>query len=106
MAGEAERRGREAGDGVEGEADHLRQRIFALAGMALGTVVDDRYLAEADPGDHAADEACLLGQAQQRIERAPAHQAEVARVERDLDLGEAGERAVEELRGAALERGL
>ena len=74
--------------------------------MALGAVVDDRHLPEADPGDHAADEARLLGQRQQGVERAPAHQPEIAGVERDLDLGEAREQAVEELGGAALEGGL
>ena len=74
--------------------------------MPLGPVVDDRHLAEADPGDHAADEARLLGQAQQGVERAPAHQPEVARVARYVDLGEPRQQAVEELRGAALERRL
>jgi hypothetical protein len=63
MARHPKRRRREAGDGVEGEAEHLREGIFALPGMALGAVVGDRHLPEADPGDHAADEARLLREA-------------------------------------------
>ena len=106
MAGHAQRRGREAGHRVEREPHHLAQRIIGLAGEPLGPVVGDRHLPEADPGDHAADEARLLGQAQQRVERAAAHQPEVAGVDRDVDVGELGEQPVEALGGRLLEHGL
>ena len=74
--------------------------------MALRPVIGDRHLPEADPGDHAANEARLLGKAQQRVERAPAHQAEIAGIERDLDLGQLRQQPVEDLGRAPLERGL
>ena len=106
MAGELQRRGREAGQRVEGEADHLPKRIFGLAGEALLPVVGERHLPEADPGDHAADEPRLLGHRQQRVERAAAHQPEIAGVERNVDLGRARQQPVEAVRGGALERGL
>ena len=46
------------------------------------------------------------GIASKRIERAPAHQPEVAGVERDVDLGRARQQPVETVRGRALECGL
>ena len=103
MAGEAQRRRREAGHRVEGEAHHLAERIVGLAGVALGAIIGKRHLPEADPGNHAADEARLFGQRQQRIERAAAHQAEVAGVQRDRRIGDAIEHAVEGGGGGFLE---
>jgi len=69
-------------------------------------IINERHLAEADPGDHAADEARLLGQRQERVERAPRHQAKVAGVERDRRVGDAVEHAIEECRRHLLEKGL
>ena len=104
MAGELERRRREAGQCVEREAHHLLERIFGLAGEALCAVVGERHLPEADPRDHAADEARLLGHREQCVERAAAHQPEVAGVERDVDLGRAREQPVKAVRRCPLER--
>ena len=84
----------------------LLQRIFGLSGEPLLPVVGERHLAEADPRDHAADEARLLRHGEQRIERAAAHQPEVAGVERDVDLGRARQQPVEAVRRCALERSL
>src|SRR5581483_7620671 len=39
MAGEAQRRDREAGDRVEREADHLGERILRRASVALGAII-------------------------------------------------------------------
>ncbi len=102
----AQRRGGETRDGVEREAHHLAERIVGLAGVPLGAVVGEGDLAEADPGDHAADEARLFGERQQRVERAPRHQAEVAGVERNRRVGDAVEEAVEDRRRRLLEQGL
>ena len=106
MARERQRLGRETGHRVEREPQHLRQRIIGLAREPLGAVVGERHLAEADPGDHAADEARLFGQAQERVERAPAHQPEIAGVERDRRVGDAVEQAIERRRRRLLEERL
>jgi hypothetical protein len=58
-------------------------------------VVDERHLPEADPRHHAANETRLFGQRQERIERPPAHQPEIAGVERNGGIGHAVEQAVE-----------
>ena len=106
MAGEGQRLGREPGHRVEREPQHLRQRIIGLAREALGAVVGERHLAEADPRDHPADEARLFGQAQERVERAPAHQPEIAGVERNRRVGHAVEQAIERRRRRFLEERL
>jgi len=71
--------------------------------MALGPVIDERHLAETDPGDHAADEARLFGQRQEGIERAARHQPEITGVERDRRVGQPVEHAVEQRRRHLLE---
>src|SRR3546814_5525562 len=82
MAREPERRGRKTRHRVEREAHHLAQGVIGLPRMALGAVVRERHLAEADPRHHPADEARLFGQRQQGIERAAAHQPEITGIER------------------------
>ena len=72
--------------------------------MTLGAVIGEGHLAETDPGDHAANEARLFGQRLQRVERAPAHQAEVAGVERDRRVGQPVEHPVEDRRRRLLEQ--
>ncbi len=74
--------------------------------MALLPVVDERHLAEADPGDHPADEARLLGKRQEGVERAARHQPEVAGVEWDRRVGDAIEHAIEGRGGGELEHAL
>jgi hypothetical protein len=103
MAGEAQRRGREARHRVECEADHLAERVFGLARMPLGAIIGERHLAKADPCDHAPDEACLFRQRQEGVERTPTHQPEVAGVERDRRVGDTVEDAVEDGGGDLLE---
>ena len=106
MAGEAERRGGKAGDGVERQPHHLAERVVGLTRMPLGAVIGERHLAKADPGHHAADKARLLGQRQERVERAAAHQAKVARVERDRRVGHPVEHAIKGGRREPLEKRL
>ncbi len=106
MARELQRRRREAGQRIEREAHHLLQRIFGLTGEALLPVVGEWRPAEADPCNHAANEPRLLGHRQKRIERAAAHQPEVAGVDRNVDLGRARQQPVEAMRCRPLERRL
>ena len=106
MAGELQRGRGESRQRIEREADHLLQRIFGLAGEPLMPVIGERDLPEADPRHHAADETRLLGHRQQSIQRPPAHQPEVAGIERDVDFGRARKQAVEAMRRRPLEHGL
>ena len=79
--------------------------LLSPAARALA-VVEDRHLLAADPRHHAADEAMALGHRQQDVEHAPRHQAEVAGIERDVDVGHAADQAVEGGGGGALEQAL
>ena len=105
VAGELEWRRRKAGQRVQREADHLLERILGLAGKPLVTVIGERHLPEPDPGDHAADEARLFGQGEQRVERAAAHQPKISGVERDIDIRRPRQQPVEAMRRRPLERG-
>ena len=84
----------------------FRSGYLLLAGEALGTPVLDAGLVEADPAEHAADEAAALAHLVEHVESAPVDQAEVAGIERHVDLRDAVEAAVEPGRGRALEPGL
>jgi dolichol-phosphate mannosyltransferase len=75
---EAQRRDREAGDGVGGEAQHLGERVLAPAGEALLAGVEQRRLPAADPAHHAPDEALALGHRQERVDDAPAIMTAIA----------------------------
>ena len=97
---------RERCDRVEREAQHLAQRVLRLAGVARVALVGDGGLVEADPHGHAAQETRALGHRQQRVQRAPVEQAEVAGVWLEVHLGELVEELVEPGGGRELERGL
>ena len=70
------------------EAQHLRQRILALAGEARRAMVGNRDLPEARPAHEPAHEAIALRHGAQRVDHATVHQPEVARVERDARVRE------------------
>jgi hypothetical protein len=91
------------GDAVEGEAKHFGEGVVSFAGEAWGAVVDEGDLGEADPGNHAADEAVAFGHGVEDVEGAAGDEAKVAGVEGDGAVGEAVDEAVEEGGGAALE---
>src|SRR3954451_20109409 len=97
---------REGRDRVEAEPQHPAQRVLGDAGVALLAHERDRDLGEADPDRHATQEAVALGHGEQRIERPAVHQAEVARLDGEVEPGQAAEGAVEAARGDALERAL
>src|SRR5206468_2672575 len=87
---------RESDDAVRDELDQLPERILRLAGKAALPLVRDADLAEADPGEEPADVAVVLAHAPELLERAPVDEPEVARVERDVDVDEAAQGAVED----------
>ena len=94
---------RERRDRVEREAQHLREGELRPAARAGLAAVGDGGLREADPDRHAAQEPVALGHREQRVERGAVHQAEVARVDRELDPRDLREQAVEPARGGDLE---
>src|SRR5262245_1507177 len=103
MARQLERRGREAGQRIEGEADHFAQWVFGRAGEAFVAPVSEGDLFGPDPRDHAADESRLLGHGEKRIEGTAADQPEVARIDRNVDIGRARKEAIEAVCGRTLE---
>ena len=66
----------------------------------------DPELPEADPAPEPAEKAMLLGQRDERVDDAPVEEAEVARIERDVDLGDGAQRPVEDRVGGAQEERL
>jgi hypothetical protein len=97
---------RERRDRIQGEAQHLAQRVLRRARVPRGARVRDGGLGEPDPDGHPAQVAVALAQGQQRVERAPVEQPEVAGVLGQLHVGDLGDQAVEHAGGAALEAGL
>src|ERR1700755_1342946 len=94
---------REGRDRVEREAQHLRQRVLGLAGVARVAAIGHRGLAVADPNRHASQESVALAHRQERVERAAIEQPEVARIVLKLDLSQFVEQAIEPARGGELE---
>ena len=62
---------------------HLAEGILRLAGEALVPPVEDAYLPEPDPAEHAAHEAVALAHPGEHVEHPPIHEPEVADVERE-----------------------
>ena len=93
----------EGGDRVEREAQHPPQRVLGLAGVPGLAFVLDGALGEPDPHGHAAQEARALGHRQERVQRPPVEQPEIARVGLEVDLGELVEEPVEPGRRRQLE---
>jgi hypothetical protein len=94
------------GDAVDRERQHLRDRILRRAAEARVAFVLDADLLVADPTHEAAQEAMFLARLRERVDHAPAHQAKVARVDRDRDVRQAPDRAVEDARGQEFEEAL
>ncbi len=98
-----EREDRETGDRVQGQAEHLLERVFRLAGGAGVTLVRHADLPEADPRDHRPHKAVPLAHPLEGLERVAVEQAEVPGLHRDDDVGERLDDAVEQPRGEELE---
>jgi len=83
---------------VDCERQHFRERIFRLAREPFVAVVLDADLIVADPTHEAADETVRLARAFERIDDAPAHQPEIARIDGDRHVGETARDAIEQAR--------
>ncbi len=77
------------------QKDHLAKRIMGLASKPGVAIIGNRRLAQTDPAHHAADEAVALGHGIEMVERAPAHQPEIADIGRDLDIRQLVQQGVE-----------
>ena len=87
---EVQRPAREPDHAVHADEDRAEERVvLRLAGLAGVAVVEHRCLAEADEADESAQEAMGLVERDDVVDHAAGHQAEVAGVRRDVDLGDA-----------------
>ena len=93
---------RKARDAVDGQRQHLGERVVRLAGHALVALVVDARAPEAHERHHAAQEQVDLAELRQRVEGAGAQEAVVGVVVDALH-AHRGEQAVEGLRREALE---
>ncbi len=84
QAGDPQRRDREGCQSLDRQAEQAGIAPARPAMLALGRLVIDPQLAEADPGRETLEEAVALGQLAERRGRARREQAEIAGVLRDL----------------------
>ncbi len=92
---EPERATAERDDPVDGQAEQGPEGVLRLAQVAGVAVVGDADLAEADEGSEPPDEPGSLGEGVERGHDPAVHQAEVARVERDGEVGHRAQHAIE-----------
>jgi hypothetical protein len=97
---------REGDDPVEPELDERSPRVLRPAAGARRAVVRQPRLPEPGPAAQPAQEARPLRQRDQHVDHAPVEQAEVAGVERDVDLRRAPQQPVEERVRAAQQQPL
>ena len=85
--------------------EHFLQRILGSACGTFGTVVLDADLLETNPAHQPAQKTASFGQVFQLIHHAAVHQAEIAGVGRNFDVGKLADEPVEAVGGKALEDG-
>src|SRR5206468_6077203 len=87
----------------EGEADQLPEAVLRSARVTGGALVLDPDLAEPDPAPEPAEKAPALRERHERARHPAVEEAEVAGVERDVDLGDRTQAPVEGRVGGALQ---
>src|SRR5436190_20507828 len=90
-------------DGVDGEPQHLVERVLGGAREPLLPLVLDGLLPEADPGGEATHEAVMLPHPDEGVDHSPVEQAEVTCVVWNVDSREPADEAVENRSGEELE---
>src|SRR6185437_1520445 len=103
--GKPQRDDRKAGYAIEGEAQHLAERIACPAGETCIPIVDNGHLRQTDPAYHSANESMLFRHGIEKIEDLPADKTEVAGIERNLDIHQAMQQAIEDRAAYRLEPG-
>ena len=96
----------ETRDRVGGQAHHLAQRVLGGTRIAGRSLIFDRHLFEPDPTAQPAHKAVFLAQRTHGQHDLAVHQAKIAGIERDVDIGNAADRAVEDGGGPQLEQRL
>src|SRR6202166_134433 len=79
---------------VHGEAQHFKERKLSHPGMARFTTIRHGNLRESQPAHHAAHTAVTLGYSEMSVNDSALLQAEVAGVEWDSGVGQAGHATV------------
>lgn len=72
-------------------------------GKSRGAFIGKGFLAYTDPADHPTDEAVVFRHIVEYVERAPAHQPEIPRVGRNVNIDDPVKQPVECKRSKALE---
>ena len=103
LGDQPERIAAEADQTVGGEAKQGAQSVFRLSRLTRSTLVNQAHLAEPDERPQPPDKPTALGEARHRIDSLPVHQAEVARIERDLEIRDRLQEAVKQEVSQALE---
>src|ERR1041385_488522 len=104
---ELERPAAETDQPVEADLERPDEGVVVAPPMdPLVTLVLHEGLAQPDLGDQSAEEPVLLIQPAELLDHPAGHDAEVARVPRDLDLAEPRDHPVTDLGDRALDRGL
>lgn len=60
VAAETERNGGESGEGIKGEAAHFHQTVMGLSGRTWITLVGNRGLNAAEPGEQTPGKAVIF----------------------------------------------
>ena len=100
------RRGRalKAHESINREREELPERVFWTAGAAFRPVVFQADLPKANERTQAAHEPHTLRQSLHGVDDATIHEAEIAGVERNVDVGNRTQQAIEDAIRDCLER--
>ena len=91
-----QRKAAEAEQAVEGQPAESAERVLRRPRMPARSFVDDAGLPKADEGPQSAQEPVALRQRPQGRHDLPIHQAEVAGIERDVEIADAAQEAIED----------
>ena len=95
MDRQAQRQGRKGKNAVRRDAHHLLERELGFAGKAGRPSKEDRLLPKTGPRHHAADETVAFRHGEKGVDHPAVQQPEITGVERNGDVGDAVEEAVE-----------
>src|SRR5437764_5478317 len=101
-----EREAAERDNGLDREPRHAKERILRLAGCTGTALLADDAAPEPEPAHHPADVPMDLAEVIERVDRAPAHEPEIAGVTRGARLSDPLQEAIECLGRPALEQRL
>ena len=98
-----QRHRRETGQTGRREPCHFEQRVAGMPRVTAVPIVDDIGLATAEPRDHSAQKAILLGHRVQPRHDRLRHQTKIARITGDRNVGDARQQPIEKIGGQPFE---